>query len=230
MSAPVYRYDIEQNSSEWTEARRGIPTSSRFGQIVTPAKLQLSAQATKLAYRLAMEWMTGQIDDGPQTMWMERGFLLQPEALEWYALDVGADVTPVGIVFSDDRCLIGTSPDGLVGDDGQVEVKCPTGAVHLMTVEAGEVPSEYVPQVQGSLMVTRRRWCDFVSYYPGAPPARIRVEPDPEYQFKLSEALELFLGDLRGLVVKWAQVGYPPRPRRVLNDLLGFPGVNGGSK
>ena len=96
----------------------------------------------------------------------------------------------------------GASPDGLVGEIGGLEIKCPTMAVHVDYLLRGELPTTYLQQVQGSLLVSDRQWWDFVSYYPGLKPLIIRVERDEEFLKKLKSELQIFCEKLEEVYQK----------------------------
>ena len=102
----------------------------------------------------------------------------------------------VGFILTDDG-RVGCSPDGLVGEDGGLELKCPSPAKHVSyLLDEQELVDEYTHQVQGCLYVTGRAWWDLMSYYPGMEPVIVRVEPNAEYQKALGNALATFLADL----------------------------------
>lgn len=175
--------DCEQLSLEWWQTRRGVPTASQFNRIITPAKRRYSSQARKYACELVAElrdfnppWLSNQGRPYRSTA-MQNGVDTEPEARRWYEVERNTDVTRVGFCLSDDL-RFGCSPDGLIGDDGGLELKCPLLATQAEYLDAGVVPLEYLPQVHGSLIVTGRQWWDFMSYAPGLPPLLIRVVPD----------------------------------------------------
>lgn len=209
MSA-IYIDDIEQGTPEWHELRCGIPTSSCFDKIVTPAKGELSAQSSTYLHELLAEWLSGEPGDSFSSRWTERGTELEPQARAYYAFERDADVRQVGFVFADSTRMVGCSPDGLVDDNGLLEFKCPKPSTHIGYLLAGKLPTTYRAQVQGSLMVTGRQWCDFVSYCPGLPPLIVRVDRDAEFIAKLRAALATFtsrLKDGRGALRK---MGHAP--------------------
>lgn len=186
--------DVEQGSEEWLECRRGIPTASNFGRILTPKTGKPSTQAMGYVCELVAErYYCGSMDDltGPATAAMRNGLQMEPEARRWYEMQRGVRVDQVGFTTTDDGRM-GASPDALVGDDGGVEIKCPMGKTQIQRLLDKELPSEYAPQVHGCMIVTGRRWWDFMSYFPGLPELLIRVEWNG-YTDKLSRALDDFL-------------------------------------
>ena len=108
--------------------------------------------------------------------------------------DIG-EVQQVGFCLEDGG-RYGCSPDGLVGDDGLVELKNPQGKTAVEYLLKGELPTTYFQQVQGQLLVTERAWCDFVSYYPGLPLLVLRVARDEEFIGKLESELAIFCQEL----------------------------------
>jgi len=191
----MIRVECAQGSPEWFAARRGIPTASCFDKIVTGTG-QASKQADAYYWKLLAEWLSGDVEDQYQSGWMVRGFMLQPDAVSFYELHRDVTIEQVGFCYLDERQLFGASPDGLVGDDGGVEIKCPSGGVHLRCLMSGEIPTEYVPQVQGNLWITGRSWWDFVTYHPEMPSEVIRVARDEEYITALAKGIGAFVQKL----------------------------------
>jgi putative phage-type endonuclease len=177
--APIYHHHIEQGGDEWHALRRGLITASAISRLITgsgkPANNDTSR--TQLLQLLA-ERITGESDASFYGDDMARGHLLEPLARDIYA-EHRAPVADCGFVTADfDGTVIGYSPDGLVGDDGLIEIKSPRQKHHLRSLLSDEVPAEYVPQVQTGLAVTRRAWCDYISYAPGLPLFVHRCERD----------------------------------------------------
>lgn len=186
----------KQGSPEWNEARRGIPTASDFEKILTPGG-KISKQAATLAHRKVAERILGYSLDSVCTAAMEAGRMIEPEARDWYAFEFGEEVKEVGICLTDDK-RIGASPDGLVGELGLLEIKCPMPHTHvgylLNPAQLGE--EDYKPQVQGQLYVTGRKWLDSVSYCPPFPPVRHRIEREEKYIESLNTVLAAFCEQL----------------------------------
>jgi len=184
----------EQGSPEWFLARRGIPTASCFDRILTPKQCKPSAQAEEYIAELIGDLYNPGVPDRAEnftTRAMQNGIDLEPEARRWYEMHVDQDVQRVGFVVSD--CgRWGCSPDGLVGEDGLLELKCPMLKTQVKYLLAGTLPDEYRCQVHGQLIVTGRKWVDFASYASARlQPLLIRVEPDA-FTDKLRTALEAF--------------------------------------
>jgi hypothetical protein len=172
--------DAPQRSEAWFEARRGLPTCSRFDRIMTAAKGQRSAAQDGLINELIGEMLCPP-EQGlirPATSEMEYGLKLEAEARCCYELEHATQpVREVGFVTAD--CgMFGGSPDALVGESGGVEIKCPNASTHIGYIRSDELPNEYKCQVHGYLVVTGRKWWDFFSYHRGVFPFRLRVHRD----------------------------------------------------
>lgn len=185
--------DIEQRSAEWIKCRIGIPTASCFDKIITPATGKPSASAVAYRRELLAEWLMGEPVSIKESGWMQRGTEMEPEARAFYEFEADAEVTETGFVYLDERRLIGCSPDGLVGDDGLVEIKCPSPGVHVSYLIDAKLPTAYIPQVQGCLWVTGRQWCDFISYHPEIEPLIVRARRDEPYIAKMAVLVEAFV-------------------------------------
>ena len=183
--------DCEQGSPEWTEARRGIPTASEFGRIITPKTGKMAAAANKYMAELIASTVIDGSADWSGGHWTERGIILEPEARDWYAFERDVDIQQIGLALRNDG-KAGASPDGLVGDDGGLEIKCPKPSTHVEWLMAGTLPDEHKAQVHGNLLICEREWWDFVSYCPGLRPLVIRVTPD-NFTEALSSALDEFI-------------------------------------
>lgn len=185
-------YDFDQRSDEWYAARRGILTASVIGQLVTPTlKVANNDTSRAIVAQLVAERITGETEGTYTNDDMMRGILDEPLAVDKYA-EHYAPVTTTGfMVRREDDWTLGYSPDGLVGDDGLVEVKCPRAKTQLKTILYG-VPGEHMAQMQAGLLVTGRKWVDFISYFGGMPMFVRRVEVDPAWQEAITEACRRF--------------------------------------
>lgn len=191
--------EVEQGSPEWHAARCGIPTASNFDQIVT-TKGDPSKQAQKYLYRLAGERVSGRAEETYQNAAMARGIEMEAEARAYYELTNGVTVQKVGICYANEQKLFSCSPDGLVGEDGMVDFKCPLIHTHVGYLLSGGLEVEYWQQLQGQLAVTGRKWVDIMSYFPGLKPLIIRVERDEVFIGKLAVALDKFCAELEEVV------------------------------
>lgn len=184
-------HNFEQNSQEWYEARIGVITASNFSKIITPKKLQVSTQSEELAICLAGEIVTGiSAEDFQGNYHTDRGQELEPEAVELYEMTTGRTAVKVGFI-TNDAGTIGASPDRLIGEDGGLEIKCPSMKQHLRYLFGlDDLTQEHRPQVQGNILVAERKWWDVMSYHPDLPPVIKTVNPDEEYLNALEPALE----------------------------------------
>jgi YqaJ-like viral recombinase domain len=181
----------EQGSEAWHDARRGIPTASQFHRILSPAKLEPSAQRDAYLYELVAERLLGQ-DFGPDaTQFMDRGLKLEDDAVRFYEFAREVETQKCGLCVTDDG-LVGCSPDRLVGDEGGLELKTPSAPVHIGYVVDG-LGVKFRLQVQGALWVTGRDWWDLCSYNPELKPALVRCYPDKEVFAALDAHLPAFL-------------------------------------
>jgi len=181
---------VPQRSPEWYEARRGIPTASNFNKIVT-SNGSPSKQAEGYLYQLVAERLAGVREEPYISPAMLEGIAREAESRRVYAMLREVEVEEVGFCI-DDSGRYGCSPDGLIGEDGVLELKNPQGKAAVEYLVSGTLPTAYIQQVQGQLLVTGREWCDFVSYYPGLPTLIVRVERDEGFISKLRDALEAF--------------------------------------
>lgn len=175
-----YHFEIEQGTDEWHGLRRGLITASAVKALMTPkGKTAKNASSLTHLLKLLAERLTGKSDPSFYNDDMARGHLLEPYARELYS-EHYAPVQECGFITRDlGGCTLGYSPDGLVGDDGLIEIKSRLAKHHLAALLADEMPDEYQPQIQTGLAVTGRAWCDFISYTPGLPLFVKRVMPDP---------------------------------------------------
>lgn len=194
--------DCDQESPEWFKARCGIPTSSCFDKIVD-IKGNRSKQREGYLYQLAGERITKKSEDPFQSDAMKRGKELEDEARQIYGIIKKVKVKKVGLFiteYANPKYNHATSPDGVVGKEGLIEIKCPIMKTHVYYLLKNQLPADYFQQTQGQLLVTGYKWVDFVSYYPGLKPLIIRVMPDKAFQAKLRKELELFCIELDKIV------------------------------
>ena len=190
--------NVEQRSPEWYKARLGIPTSSNFDKLITTDG-KPSKQRIKYIYQLAGERITGQPTDTYSNGIMERGREIEEEARRFYELLNDVEIQKTGFFLSNGY---GASPDGLVGKDGIIEIKCPLIHTHIEYILSNVLPKIYFQQVEGLLLVTERKWCDFVSYYPGLKPLIVRVERDEKFIPLLREQLDLTCKEIEEVTKK----------------------------
>jgi len=197
---------LEQGGAEWLRSRIGIVSGSRFKDVLTEPKSKADKESGKLSqtaetylYELVSMILT---DEAPSfssaaTDW---GHQYEPLARLEYEIMTDNNVTETGFFLHESR-KIGASPDGLVDDDGMIEIKCPFNSVnHVRTVVAGEMPKEHIAQVQGNLWINGRRWCDFISFDPRIDgDGRLfiqRIERDDKFIENLERRVMAFVNQL----------------------------------
>ena len=185
-------HDVEQGTPEWQTLRLGIPTASQFHRILTPKTMKLSSQRFRYMAELLAERATGQPTDADGSAFMTRGSQMEAEARQWYEFENDLDVERVGFITAND---CGGSPDGLVGDDGIIEIKCRSAPVHMEVLMGHAEPASKC-QTQGLLLVSGRAWCDVVNFCPGLDPHVTRQRVDDDFAAALSAALAEFNREL----------------------------------
>lgn len=182
-------YDFEQGTPEWLNSRLGCPSGSGFDKLIT-ATGKPSTQAEGYVNQLIAELLTGETTYVKKTEWMERGNELEPRARDYYELATGNTVVETGFC-KHDKLECGISPDGVIGDNGLIEIKCPSPSVHVAYLRAGVLPTKYKQQIQGQMwLIDDREWCDFLSYHPSMPALLVRVERDEDYITLLQAEVE----------------------------------------
>ena len=180
-----------QRSSEWLEARRGMVTASIVGKLITPP-LRVADNDTSRAVvaSLAAERVSGWVDETPMSFDMARGVEDEPLAVAAYEGHRLVTVEPCGFMVRDlGGARLGYSPDGLVGTDGLVEVKCRRPKRHVADAVSGVIPSEHQAQIQAGLLVSGRAWCDYVSFSDGLHLWIARAYSVPHWQDAIREAV-----------------------------------------
>lgn len=192
---PDYRYDIIQGTDEWLAERLGRFTGSEFHVFLGNSKTKEEKLWEKVA-----EHMFGDSDREEYSSYpMERGHVMEIEARNLYQVVTDTEVSEVGIVIADGdwQNYVACSPDGIVGDEGIIEIKSPLAKNFLGWTEKDEkygrtveyIKPEYKTQIQFNLLVTGRKWCDFVYYHPRGGIAIKRVERDEEYIAKITDTI-----------------------------------------
>lgn len=175
----MIKYNIEQGSDAWFEARVGMVTGTRFKSLMSGESTQTHKD---LIADIVCERITGRIEPTYQNDAMLHGIETEPTARREYESIMEVEVEQVGFITpeEDNKYFgwIGVSPDGLT--DGLLEIKCPKAKTHLRYITANKLPSEYKYQVQGQLFVTGLPYCDFMSFVEGMKPFIIRVYPDED--------------------------------------------------
>lgn len=184
-------HPCKQGEKKWRELRCEKPTASNFDKILTPKTLKPSASAFPYLCQKFAERDMGPLDEA-SAQFMERGTKLEDRAHGWYAWEYDAEVQEVGFVTNDAED-VGCSPDGLVGNDGGLEIKIPGPKQHVAYLLRPEtLVAAYRLQVQGCLWICERQWWDIVSWHPSLPKVSRRVERDEPLIEKLAAAVAAF--------------------------------------
>jgi len=192
--------DCVQYTAEWWEARRGLPTASQFSRIVK-GDGSTSTQRNAYLYECAAVRITGIYKPSYTSAAMQEGTDREELSRMIYAMEREVVVDEVGFIVSD--CgRWGASPDGLVGNDGVLELKNPEAHTHIGYLLSGKLPSAYYQQVMGEMFVTGRLWADFCSYSPKLPLFILRVYRDDLFCDKLEAALIAFCEELDEVCAK----------------------------
>jgi hypothetical protein len=189
-------FNFDQGSPEWYACRLGIPTASRFKDVLAKGEGK-----TRRRYMLDLmgERITGEPVESFSNAHMERGKAMEDEARDLYCFMTDAEPERVGFVRNGD---VGCSPDSFIGKSGGLEIKTKLPALQLECLLADKLPSEHVAQVQGFLWVAEREWVDFVSYWPRMPLFVKRVYRDEEYIKNLAAEVARFNDEMLSLIEK----------------------------
>ena len=196
--------DIEQRSEAWIQIRLGKVTASRIADVCARTKTGWGASRKNYMADLVAERLTGKKVEGFTNAAMQWGTDMEPEARIAYEFYRDSSVSEVGFVPHPSIAETGASPDGLVGDDGLVEIKCPNTATHIETLRGGTLPEKYFLQMQWQMACTGRQWTDFASYDPRLPESmRLfvdRVKRDDTAIAAIEKDVTDFLMELRAIV------------------------------
>jgi putative phage-type endonuclease len=155
---------MQQQSESWFNARLGRVTASRISDVMAKTKTGPSASRKNYMMQLLCERLTGRKEEGFTSAAMTRGTELEPDARSAYEVDQDLLVQECGFVPCPSIDMAGASPDGLVGDDGLLEIKCPNTAQHVEFLRTSKIDSGYEMQMTFQMICTGRAWCDFVSF------------------------------------------------------------------
>jgi len=187
---PIFHHDVAQYSEEYDRLRLGIPTSSNFHKIITPQG-KPSKQWREYACVLIAERILQQKIEFYNSPAMERGLIVEAEAVDWYEFDHDVTVQKVGFL-TDDGHTVGCSPDRLVGAEGLLEIKAPLPHTQVDYWISGEISERFRPQLQGQLYISQRSWVDIVCWHDVLPKLVMRVEPDEKFIEALDRELLIF--------------------------------------
>lgn len=195
--------EVEQGSAEWIQLRCGKATASRVADVMAKLKTKPNEEAAPRSnYRteLVCERLTGRAADHFVSFDMEWGTANEPLARAAYEIHFGADVDSVGFATHPRIAGFGASPDGLIGKDGLIEIKCPKTATHIGYLLDNVVPEEYQRQMLAEMACTGRQWCDFISFDPRLPKRlqmfAIRFERDDKRIAEMEQEVEKFLAEV----------------------------------
>lgn len=192
--------EIIQGSPEWFAIRLGKVTASRVADVVAKTKTGWSASRANYAAELIAERLTGETQPSFTNAAMQWGTDKEPEARAAYEYRNDATVEQIGFVNHPKIEMSGASPDGLIGSDGLLELKCPNTATHIETLRGGSVPGKYITQMQWQMASTGRKWCDFCSYDPRMPESmRLfvkRIDRDEQMIAYLEKEVSSFLAEI----------------------------------
>lgn len=160
---------IVQGSPEWFAARLGKVTASRISDVIAKTKAGYGAGRANYMTELLLERLTGCKAESYTNAAMLWGTDNEPLARRCYEFMYDVDVEQVGIIDHPTISMSAASPDGLVGSDGMLEIKCPTSTTHIELLQGKKVPEKYKPQMAWQMACAGRKWCDFVSYDPRMP-------------------------------------------------------------
>jgi putative phage-type endonuclease len=206
---------MEQRSEDWFTIRCGKATASKIADIMAKTKSGPSASRANYMAQLVSERLTGVAERGFSNAAMQWGCDFEADARAAYSFRQDANVTEVAFVEHPTIAWSGASPDGLVDDDGLVEIKCPNTATHIETLLSGAVPEKYRTQMLWQMACTGRKWCDFVSYDPRLPEKMrlfvARVDRDEAAIADLEDAVAVFLKEVADKVISLREI-YDPQP------------------
>ncbi|UNE54872.1 lambda exonuclease family protein [Bartonella machadoae] len=195
---------MDQRTAEWFQARLGKVTASNVYNILSrTAKGLPTSKYEDYKIKLMTERLTGEISQSYITPSMQWGIEHEEDALKEYEFIYDADVIKCGFIPHPTIEMAGASPDGLIGEDGLVEVKCPQSTTHLRFFMYDEIKPEYIAQMQFQMACTGRKWCHFISYNPqfvgrstGLRMKVKRIHRDDEQIEQLTKAVEVFLAEI----------------------------------
>lgn len=198
--------EIIQGSPEWFAMRAGKVTASRVADVIARTKTGYGASRANYAAELIAERLTGTTAPSFTNAAMQWGTDTEPKARDAYCFRHDVDVAEIGFVDHPTIAMTGASPDGLVGAEGLVEIKCPNTATHLDTLLGETVPGKYVTQMQWQMACTGRAWCDFASFDPRLPASMSlfvrRIERDDAMIADLEREVAAFIAEIDDKVAR----------------------------
>ena len=208
---PILHRDVAQYSEEYDRLKLGIPTSSNFHKIITPQG-KPSKQWREYACVLIAERLLQRRIEFYNSPAMERGLIVEAEAVDWYEFDQDVTVQRVGFITDDNR-TVGCSPDRLVGDEGLLEVKAPLPQTQVGYWLSGEVNERFRPQLQGQLYVSQRSRVDLLCWHDVLPKIVMRVERDENFIRAFARELQIFNFFIERVMEKIRATNEVPMPQ-----------------
>ena len=197
---------IEQGSPEWHQARLGKVTASRVADLMAKTKSGYSTSRKNYMMELLCQRLTGNREESYTNAAMQRGTDMEPIARGRYEIENDVLVVETGLVDHPTLAGFAASPDGLVDDDGQIEIKCPNSAQHVDFLRYGEIEGKHQTQMLAQMLCTGRKWCDFVSFDDRLPEALqykcVRFHFDAKEAGAMIAEITSFLSELDGLVIE----------------------------
>ena len=191
---------VEQRTDAWLSERAGKVTASRIADVMAKTRNGYGAGRANYMADLVAERLTGEPKQGFMNAAMQHGIDTEPQARAMYELEQGVTVVETGFVPHPSLDLTGASPDGLVDEDGLIEIMCPNTATHIETLRGGAIDRKYMLQMHWQMICTGRAWCDFVSFDPRLPIEMqmhiTRVELDEALATEITSEVETFLAEL----------------------------------
>lgn len=196
----------QEEREEWLQSKCGKVGASMIHAIMARTKSGYSASRDNYMSSLLIERLTGRPTETYQSDAMRWGIETEPQAKAFYELETGNQVVNVKFILHPKITEAGASPDGLINDDGLIEVKCPNTATHLEFILGGGIDKKYLLQMMWQLEVTGRKWCDFVSFDPRLPAHLqmkiVKVERDDSLIAEIKDEVNKFLGELNEKLTK----------------------------
>jgi putative phage-type endonuclease len=197
---------MDQGSADWFAARLGRVTASRVADVMAKTKSGYGASRKNYMMELLCQRLTGKREDSYTNAAMQRGTDLEPIARGRYEIESDILVDEIGIVNHPTIENFAASPDGLVGDKGMLEIKCPNTSTHVDFLQSGKIPLKYQTQMTVQMMCAVREWCDFVSFDDRLPEHLqyrcVRFELNADRAKKITTGVEIFLKELDELIEK----------------------------
>ena len=198
--------DIIQRSSQWYAARCGSLGASQVHMAIARTKTGYGASRDNIMAQLIAERMTGQPQEGFSSAAMRWGTETEPQARAMFEIEMGVEVVEVGLYTHPTIAGTHASPDGLIGDDGLTEIKCPNTSTHIDTLLSQSIDGKYITQMLWQLACTGRAWCSFVSFDPRMPADlqlwHKRIERDDKRIAELEQQVADFIGELEAKLAR----------------------------